>query len=53
MLRDADFDSIKQDNCGDDQGLGFVARMHYINTTGRALLVGRIATAISDTLNIK
>ena len=27
MLRDADFDSIKQDNCGDDQGLGFVARM--------------------------
>lgn len=39
MLRDADFDSIKQDNCGDDQGLGFQARMHYINTTGRALLV--------------
>ena len=39
MLRDADFDSIKQDNCGDDQGKGFVARMHYINTTGRPLLV--------------
>lgn len=31
MLRDADFDSVKQDNCGDDQGLGFVARMQYIN----------------------
>jgi len=39
MLRNADFDSVKQDNCGDDSGKGFVARTHYINVSGRALLI--------------
>jgi hypothetical protein len=39
ILRDSGFDSIKLDNCGDDQGVGFVSRAHYINISGRPLLI--------------
>jgi alpha-galactosidase len=39
MLYDHGFDSIKQDNCGDDQGTGFAARMEHINASGKPLLV--------------
>ena len=39
QLLDAGFDGVKIDNCGDDEGRGFVSRMRHINASGRALLV--------------
>eukprot|EP00035_Acanthoeca_spectabilis_P009817 m.173365 g.173365 ORF g.173365 m.173365 type:complete len:420 (-) comp14846_c0_seq1:71-1330(-) len=39
QIVDAGFDSIKIDNCGDDDGSGFVSRMKHINASGHAILV--------------
>jgi hypothetical protein len=35
----AGFDGVKIDNCGDDRGLGYIARLAAINASGHALLV--------------
>lgn len=39
QLLDAEFDSVKIDNCGDDQAKGFTARMEHIEASGKAILV--------------
>jgi alpha-galactosidase len=38
MVVDANFDGVKIDNCGDDQGIGYIARTDAANATGHALL---------------
>ena len=39
LLLDAGFDGVKIDNCGDDRGLGFQGRFHYLNASGKRLLI--------------
>ena len=39
QLRDAGFDGIKLDNCGDDDGLGYATMMDEIKRTGKPMLV--------------
>jgi len=39
QLRDAGFDGVKIDNCGDDDGLGYATMMDEIKKTGTPLLV--------------
>ena len=39
MVVEAHFDGVKIDNCGDDRGAGFIARVAAINASGHALLV--------------
>ena len=39
MLLDAGFDGVKIDNCGDDQGAGYVARVGHIRSSGKKLLI--------------
>ena len=39
MLIDSDFDGVKIDNCGDDQGAGYVARTNFLKQWGRRLLI--------------
>lgn len=39
LLLDAGFDSIKIDNCGDDQAVGFSSRIKHINESGKAILI--------------
>jgi alpha-galactosidase len=35
----AGFDGVKIDNCGDDQGIGYIARVAAINKTGHPMLI--------------
>ena len=39
LVEAAGFDGVKIDNCGDDRGLGYIARLAAINASGHALLV--------------
>jgi len=39
LVLDAGFDGLKIDNCGDDDGAGFVGRLKNINASGRAILI--------------
>ena len=39
QLRDAGFDGVKVDNCGDDDGLGYATMMDEIKRTGKPILV--------------
>ena len=39
QLRDAGFDGIKIDNCGDDNGVGYAVMKKEIEATGRPLLI--------------
>jgi len=39
QLRDAGFDGVKIDNCGDDDGLGYATMMDEIKRTGKPILV--------------
>ena len=39
LLLEAGFDGVKIDNCGDDQGVGYVSRLKYLNASGKKLLI--------------
>lgn len=39
QIRDAGFDGVKIDNCGDDDGLGYATMMDEIKQTGKPILV--------------
>jgi alpha-galactosidase len=39
LMRDAGFDGVKVDNCGDDQGIGFVMMNDIINKSGSPMLI--------------
>ena len=39
QLLQAGFDGVKIDNCGDDDGSGFVSRVRHINASGTPLLI--------------
>ena len=39
FLLENDFDAVKIDNCGDDQGVDFNQRVDLINASGKALMI--------------
>jgi alpha-galactosidase len=39
LILEADFDGVKIDNCGDDQGIGFELIMKHLNASGKPILV--------------